>query len=57
MNKNSVVQFNHLKYEQMYADFRNGKITKEEWMDFCMEILEDLMEVNETILLRLKKGE
>ena len=51
----SLVPFNYVKYEQMYADYRNGKITKEEWVDFCMDILEDLMEINETVLLRLKK--
>ena len=56
MHKN-LVQFNYVKYEQMYADFRNGKITKEEWVDFCMDILADLMKVNETVLLRLKKGQ
>lgn len=56
MNK-SLVQFNYVKYEQMYADYRNGKITKEEWVDFCMDIFEDLMQVNETVLLRLKKGQ
>lgn len=25
MNKNSVIQFNHLKYEQMYKDFLRWK--------------------------------
>lgn len=58
MNKNGVIQFNHLKYEQMYADFRNGKISESEWVAFCMDILEDLMQVNESVLLRLKyRGE
>ena len=58
MNKNSVVQFNHLKYEQMYKDFCDGKISESEWVAFCMEILEDLMWVNESVLLRLKhRGE
>lgn len=58
MNKNSVVQFNHLKYEQMYADFYHGKISESEWVAFCMDILEDLMQVNESVLLRLKyRGE
>ena len=54
MNKNSVIQFNHVKYEQMYKDFYDGKISKEEWVDFCMEILEDLMWANQSVLLRLK---
>ena len=57
MSNNSVVQFNYVKYEQKYKDFYDGKITKEEWVDFCMDILEDLMKVNETVLLRLKKGQ
>lgn len=58
MNKNGVVQFNRLKYEQMYADFCNGKISESEWVAFCMDILEDLMQVNESVLLRLKyRGE
>ena len=57
MNK-SIIQFNSVKYEQMYADFRNGKISESEWVAFCMEILEDLMWVNESVLLRLKhRGE
>ena len=58
MNKNSVIQFNHLKYEQMYKDFCDEKISESEWVAFCMEILEDLMWVNESVLLRLKhRGE
>ena len=57
MNKNNVIQFNYLKYEQKYKDFYDGKITTEEWVDFCLEILEDLMWINQSILLRLKKGE
>jgi hypothetical protein len=58
MYKNSAVQFNYLKYEQMYADFCNGKISESEWVAFCLEILEDLMRVNESVLLRLKyRGE
>ena len=57
MNKNGVIQFNHLKYEQMYKDFYDGKISELEWFKFCTEILEDLMWVNQSILLRLKKGE
>lgn len=57
MNKNSVIQFNHLKYEQMYKDFYDGKISESEWVAFCLEILEDLMWVNQSILLRLKRGQ
>lgn len=57
MNK-SLIHFNCVKYEQMYADFRNGKISESEWTAFCMDILEDLMRVNESVLLRLKyRGE
>ena len=54
MNKNSVIQFNHLKNEQLYKVFCDGKISESEWVAFCMEILEDLMWVNESVLLRLK---
>ena len=57
MNK-SIVHFNSVKYEQMYKDFCDGKITDKEWSDFCMEILEDLMWANQSVLLRLKhRGE
>lgn len=57
MNK-SIVHFNCVKYEQMYKDFCDGKITEKEWSDFCMDVLEDLMTINESVLLRLKhRGE
>jgi hypothetical protein len=32
-----------------------GKITKEEWIEYCQSILENVMEANKDVFLRMKK--
>lgn len=44
------------KYYEKYADFYNGKISEEEWADFCAFFLEELMEENTDILKKLKEN-
>ena len=43
------------KYHEKYTDFCKGKISKEEWTDFCAFFLEELMEKNVDILKKNKK--
>jgi hypothetical protein len=38
---------------KMYLD---GKITKQEWIDYCFKYLENLMEENKEVLIRLKNA-
>lgn len=44
------------KYHEKYADFCKGKISEEEWADFCVFFLEELMEENTDILKKLKES-
>ena len=42
------------EYKQKYKDFKKGKISRKEWENYCMEILEQLMKENQEVLQRLK---
>lgn len=44
------------KYREKYEDFCKGKISREEWADFCTFFLEELMEENADILKKLKEN-
>ena len=39
------------KLQQLY----DGKITEQEWMAYCKEILDTVMEVNKDIYVRMKE--
>lgn len=40
----------------MYQMYLDGKITKQEWIDYCFKYLENLMEENKEVLIRLKNA-
>ena len=42
------------KYLEMEQKFMEGKITVDEWKDFCTLLLDCILEDNEDILKRLK---
>lgn len=41
-------------YNKMYEDFVSGKISDEEWQTFVDVILNDILEENKDVLIRLK---
>jgi hypothetical protein len=41
---------------KMYQMYLDGKITKQEWIDYCFKYLENLMEENKEVLIRLKNA-
>lgn len=41
-------------YNKMYDDFVSGKITAEVWYQFVYTILDELLEENKDVLIRLK---
>lgn len=42
------------KYYESYKDYLSGKISKNEWMEICSNMLEELLKQNKEVLLRLK---
>lgn len=44
------------KYYEKYAYFCKDKISREEWTEFCVFFLEELMEENVDILKKLKEN-
>lgn len=42
------------EHDKKYEAFQKGKIKKREWNDYCMETLEELLEINKDVLDRLK---
>ena len=41
-------------YQQMQQQFQTGQITEQQWKDFCMTVLEKLMQQNKDVFERLK---
>ena len=39
----------------MYNDFFEGKITDKEWYDYCLKILDKIMNENVEVFKRLKE--
>ena len=56
MDKNRVISDTmfSLKYYELLEEWRAGDITDKEWIDFCMNTLEALMDVYADVLDRLK---
>lgn len=56
MDLNRVVgsTMNEMIYESKYDDWKSGKITESEWIDFCMNFIEKLLNQNRDILYLLK---
>lgn len=42
------------RYEWAKVRFENGKLTREQWLEICTELLLELMEKNKDVLIRLK---
>lgn len=43
-----------LNYDKKFQEFKNGKITEEEWKEYCTVILNKLLENNKEVFKRLK---
>lgn len=46
--------FDVASYYYKKNQFDKGQISKQEWSDYCMEMLNKLMELNKDVLDRLK---
>ncbi len=42
------------KYDEMYAAWQAGKITDDQWRDFCMQMLSKIMDDTKDVFMRLK---
>ena len=47
-------QIRIIEYKETLTKLQNGLITEEEWMDYCKEILEEVLEDAKDVMLRLK---
>lgn len=43
------------EYSKKLAQFMDGSLTKEEWIDYCKEILEEIMDANKDVYIRMKE--
>lgn len=43
------------EYSQKLSQFMDGTLTKEEWIDYCKEILEEIMDANKDVFIRMKE--
>lgn len=42
------------KYFEMYDAVQRGDITQEVWVEYCMNLLSDIMEEHKDVFIRLK---
>ena len=42
------------QYKQVRKEYLKGKLTDEQWYEFCVECLDELLVENEKVLERLK---
>jgi len=49
------MEVNIEEYSQKLSEFVNGFISEQEWMDYCKLILEDVMEANKDVYVRMKE--
>ena len=42
------------EYSEKLCQVQNGIITEEEWMDYCKEILDEVLEDAKNVMIRLK---
>ena len=55
--KENIMEKNKITYEDydlMWFDLREGKITEEEWREFCDELFKQELERNKDVMIRLK---
>lgn len=43
------------EYSEKLSEFMNGIISEQEWFDYCKAILEDVMEANRDVYVRMKE--
>lgn len=43
-------------YAMMYQAYQNGDLTQEQWDNYCLGCLEELMNDNKKVLKRLKEN-
>lgn len=43
------------EYSKKLGQFIEGSISKEEWIDYCKEILEEIMDANKDVYIRMKE--
>jgi hypothetical protein len=41
-------------YEEMYAKFKSGEITKEAWLEYCQALFDQILEQHKEVFVRLK---
>ena len=51
MNKEQVET-----YYNTFDQYQRGEISLQQWLGFCNVILEEIMEENKDVLIRLKEG-
>jgi hypothetical protein len=44
------------EYSEKLSELMNGFISEQEWMDYCKTILEDVMEANKDVYIRMKES-
>ena len=42
------------QYEEMWTKLQIGAITADDWQAFCMRMLEQVLEANKDVMVRLK---
>jgi hypothetical protein len=43
------------EYSEKLSQLMDGTITEEEWMAYCKEILEEIMDENKDVYIRMKE--
>jgi hypothetical protein len=42
------------QYDKTYDQFQTGKITADEWYQFCYNVLDEIIQENKDVMIRLK---
>ena len=43
------------EYSKKLGEFVNGEISKEEWIEYCQDIMNDIMDENSDVYVRMKQ--
>lgn len=43
------------EYSKKLAQFMDGTLTKEAWIEYCKEILAEIMDANKDVYIRMKE--
>lgn len=54
MTDTSPAMTDTARYQEMFAAVQAGKITEQEWFDYCQGVLADLLDQHKDVLVRLK---